>query len=62
MIVRCVLATLALLAYAHLRKTVQRIHGKSTATFMDLMTAVQFHLLYYAGRTLPNIFALILGT
>ncbi|KAG7138009.1 Dol-P-Man:Man(7)GlcNAc(2)-PP-Dol alpha-1 like protein [Verticillium longisporum] len=62
MIVRGVLGmynAAALLYYAH---SVKRGLGKSAARWWTVMTASQFHIMFYASRTLPNMFAFGLTT
>ena len=47
------------LALLRLSGAVQRRLGASTATMLCLQTAAQFHVPFYASRTLPNTVALI---
>lgn len=46
----------ALIAFG---RSVQRAFGTSAGIWFALFQASQFHVVYYASRTLPNIFALI---
>lgn len=41
------------------RRGVARRFGRPTALFFAILTCTQFHLPFYASRTLPNSFALI---
>ncbi|KAM0529685.1 hypothetical protein ACHAQF_007289 [Verticillium nonalfalfae] len=62
MIVRGVLGmcnAAALLYYAH---SVKRGLGQSAARWWTVMTVSQFHIMFYASRTLPNMFAFGLTT
>ncbi|PNH31869.1 hypothetical protein VD0002_g9046 [Verticillium dahliae] len=62
MIVRGVLGmynAAALLYYAH---CVKRGLGTSAARWWTVMTVSQFHIMFYASRTLPNMFAFGLTT
>lgn len=56
-IVRAVLGlfnAFALLSYA---AGVRRAFGRETARWYLVLQAAQFHVIYYASRTLPNMFA-----
>tara|TARA_R110002003_G_scaffold59_17_gene5346 strand:+ start:17859 stop:18146 length:288 start_codon:yes stop_codon:yes gene_type:complete len=46
----------ALIAFG---RSVQRAFGTSAGIWFALFQASQFHVMYYASRTLPNMFALI---
>ncbi|KAI9679992.1 MAG: dolichyl-P-Man:Man(7)GlcNAc(2)-PP-dolichol alpha-1,6-mannosyltransferase [Caeruleum heppii] len=53
------LNALALLSY---RNAVSTAFGRSTGNWYLLFQASQFHVVYYASRTLPNMFAFALTT
>jgi hypothetical protein len=42
-------------------KQVKRKFGHHVEAFFAILTAIQFHVLFYSTRPLPNIFALALG-
>ena len=42
-------------------RAVSQRFGSQTCSFVYLVTLCQFHFLFYASRTLPNTFALVLG-
>lgn len=56
--VRVMLAGVFAFACANLAYTLQRRFGGSTAAWFTIWTLAQFHIPYYAGRTLPNFMAL----
>ena len=51
-------AVLVVAALFYLEKAVQAQLGRPVGTAFILITALQFHLPFYASRTLPNTFAL----
>lgn len=57
-IVRLVLASSNALIICLIRRAVSRRFGRPTAFAFALLTCVQFHLPFWMGRTLPNMFAL----
>ncbi|KAK0746224.1 Alg9-like mannosyltransferase family-domain-containing protein [Schizothecium vesticola] len=61
-VVRAILGLLnasCLLGFAH---TLRRAYGAPTARWYLLLQASQFHVMFYASRTLPNMFAFSLTT
>lgn len=59
-LVRGMLALTSVAALALFARSVGRVFGRDAARAFLLLCASQFHLLFYAGRTLPNVFALVL--
>ena len=60
-VVRLVLAAVNATALGLVRQAVSRRFGHSTGVFFVLLTCSQFHLPFWMGRTLPNMFALYPG-
>ncbi|CAO2035977.1 unnamed protein product [Urochloa humidicola] len=58
--VRLLLSCVILLSLRLLRVQVKRKFGHQAEVFFVVLTAIQFHLLFYSSRPLPNIFALAL--
>ncbi|GJN26836.1 hypothetical protein PR202_gb14796 [Eleusine coracana subsp. coracana] len=60
-VVRILLGCISLMSLRFLRiQQVRKKFGNQAETFFVLLTAIQFHLLFYSSRPLPNIFALAL--
>ena len=57
-IVRLTLASINVLSLCILRRAIKKQFGLSTAMIFVLLTSTQFHLPFWMGRTLPNMFAL----
>ncbi|TCD62400.1 dolichyl-P-Man:Man(7)GlcNAc(2)-PP-dolichol alpha-1,6-mannosyltransferase [Steccherinum ochraceum] len=57
--VRLVLATFNAISCCLLRRAVARRFGSSTSVFFTLLSCTQFHVPFWMGRTIPNMFALI---
>lgn len=55
--VRAVLGGLNASALAIFARSIQRAYGPRVAAWYVVLQASQFHLWYYASRTLPNMFA-----
>lgn len=60
-IVRGVLGLLVILAWRRFRKQLQESFGPSVTFWFTLITASQFHFMYYLSRPLPNTFALAIA-
>lgn len=57
-VVRGVLGTFVALSFAYFRRSVARKYSRRISIFFVIISAVQFHVPFYATRTLPNVFAL----
>ncbi|OIW34711.1 hypothetical protein CONLIGDRAFT_588188, partial [Coniochaeta ligniaria NRRL 30616] len=62
MVIRLVLGLFNAYALSAMKWNIQRAHGRSAARWFALLQASQFHVMFYASRTLPNMFAFGLTT
>lgn len=60
LLVRGTLGFLSVLSLHAIRNSVASRFGRHAASLFTIFTVSQFHIMFYASRTLPNIFALIL--
>lgn len=60
-LVRCSLGVIVLWPLIKLRKRIAETLGQGTSNWFVLITASQFHFLFYLSRPLPNTMALTLG-
>jgi alpha-1,6-mannosyltransferase len=58
-IVRAILGLINAYAMVAFGRSVQRAFGTGAGIWYALFQASQFHVIYYASRTLPNMFALV---
>ena len=61
LVVRLVLATINAVGLILIRRAVSRWFGRLTGFLWTLLTCTQPYLLFWMGRTLPNMFALFPG-
>ncbi|XP_077987457.1 dol-P-Man:Man(7)GlcNAc(2)-PP-Dol alpha-1,6-mannosyltransferase-like [Glandiceps talaboti] len=59
-IVRGFLGLSVIYSFIKFQQAVKETLGKDVAKYLVLLTVTQFHLMYYASRPLPNVFALAL--
>ena len=59
--VRLILAGCNAAGLCTIRRPLQMRFGRTAGTFFTLLTCSQFHLMFWMGRTLPNMFALLPG-
>jgi len=62
LMVRGLLGVLNILALYNVKDAVDTAYGKTAGRWYILLQASQFHVMYYASRTLPNMFAFALTT
>ncbi|CAJ0961027.1 unnamed protein product, partial [Mesorhabditis belari] len=56
--VRFFLGAAVVISFCNFCRCIRKHFGEETAIFLRVITASQFHLLFYASRPLPNVFAL----
>lgn len=61
-LVRSALALLNCVALCRLQKAIKQKYGTAAGSFFTWICCSQFHLMFYLGRPLPNVFALALVT
>ncbi|KAF2421019.1 hypothetical protein EJ08DRAFT_597893 [Tothia fuscella] len=61
-LVRAILGLTNAFALLSFRNALQRGFGKTTANWFIVLQVSQFHVMYYASRTLPNMFAFAITT
>lgn len=49
------------MGFSLLRRSVSRRYGGAAGVLFVLITCTQFHVPFWMGRTLPNMFALLPG-
>lgn len=59
--VRFTMGALVLWSFVKLRNRITKSFGKGTSDWFVLITASQFHFIFYLSRPLANTFALVLG-
>ncbi|VDP12854.1 unnamed protein product [Soboliphyme baturini] len=59
-LVRSVLGLTVCAAFRNYATAVEHLYGPSVTRWLFIVTVTQFHFLFYASRTLPNTFALVL--
>ncbi|KAB2577725.1 GPI mannosyltransferase [Lasiodiplodia theobromae] len=62
LLVRAILGLLNAFALLSFRRVVWKVFGKAASNWFVLFQATQFHLMFYASRTLPNMFAFAMST
>ncbi|KAL9063739.1 MAG: hypothetical protein Q9157_008108 [Trypethelium eluteriae] len=61
-VARAVLGLFNAFSLLSMRRAVNTVYGKTAGNFYVLFQATQFHVMYYASRPLPNMFAFGLST
>ena len=61
-LVRIILGLLVISGLIHLYKSLKGYCDLSTRRWWLMIILTQFHFLFYSTRTLPNIFALVIGS
>lgn len=61
LLVRSVLGLFTFLGWHQMSRGIRHQFGRTVSVLFMAVSASQFHWLFYAGRTLPNTFALSIG-
>lgn len=61
MIARGILGLLNAFALVYFKDAVDTAYGKTAGRWYIILQAAQFHVMFYASRTLPNMFAFALS-
>lgn len=61
-LVRAILGLYNAFSILAFRNAIARAFGRNTANWYIILQASQFHVMFYASRTLPNFFAFGLST
>ncbi|XP_035218774.1 dol-P-Man:Man(7)GlcNAc(2)-PP-Dol alpha-1,6-mannosyltransferase-like isoform X2 [Stegodyphus dumicola] len=59
--VRIMLGTLVLAAFHKFKEAIAKQYGSMVSLWLQIITASQFHVMFYMSRPLPNTFALVLA-
>ncbi|RKF63360.1 Dol-P-Man:Man-PP-Dol alpha-1,6-mannosyltransferase [Erysiphe neolycopersici] len=62
LIVRGLIGLLNAFSILRYKSALAKVYGRETGRWFILLLASQFHVIYYASRTLPNMFAFFLTT
>lgn len=60
-LVRGILGLINAFALVYFKYAVDTAYGKTAGRWYIVLQASQFHVMYYASRTLPNMFAFALS-
>lgn len=61
LLVRAVLGCVVVSSIKHFKNSISKVFGNSVGNWFVIITASQYHLMFYSSRPLPNIMAFPLG-